>query len=78
MDVRIGVTYTPREIEVELDSDADGDKLVEDVEAAIAKSGGVLWVTDRKGRRVGVPADKVAYVEIGNPTEDRKVGFGVR
>ena len=78
MDVRIGVTYTPREIEVELSSDADGDQLIEDVEAAIAKTGGVLWVTDRKGRRVGVPADKVAYVEIGSPSEDRKVGFGVR
>jgi hypothetical protein len=78
MDVRIGVTYTPREIEVELSSDEDGDQLVTDVEEAIAKTGGVLWVTDRKGRRVGVPADKVAYVEIGNPTEDRKVGFGVR
>ncbi len=74
MDVRIGVTYTPREIEIELDSDADGDKLVKDVEAAVGK-GTVLWVSDRKGRRVGIPADKVAYVEIGSPAEDRRVGF---
>jgi hypothetical protein len=74
MDVRIGVTYTPREIEIELDNDADGDKLVKDVEAAVGK-GSVLWVADRKGRRVGIPADKVAYVEIGSPAEDRRVGF---
>ena len=78
MDVRIGVTYTPKEIELELDSDADGDRLVKDVEAAIGKKdGGVLWITDRKGRRVGVPADKVAYVEIGTPAESHKVGFGL-
>ena len=78
MDVRIGVTYTPKEIEVELDSDADGDRVVKDVETALAKKdGGVLWITDRRGRRVGVPVDKVAYVEIGSPSEERKVGFGV-
>ena len=76
MDVRIGVTHTPREIEVELD-DADGDKLVKDVEAALAKGSNMLWVTDRKGRRVGIPAEKVAYIEIGSPSEERRVGFGV-
>jgi hypothetical protein len=76
MDVRIGVTHTPREIEVELD-DADGDKLVKDVEAALSKGSNMLWVTDRKGRRVGIPAEKVAYIEIGSPSEERRVGFGV-
>ena len=78
MDVRIGVTQTPREIEIELGDD-DGDKLVKDVEAALAKSASMLWVTDRKGRRVGIPAEKIAYVEIGTPTDDgHRVGFGVR
>ena len=77
MDVRIGVTYTPKEIELELD-DADGDRLVKDVEAAMAKKdGAVLWITDRKGRRVGVPAEKIAYVEIGASAEGHKVGFGL-
>ena len=77
MDVRIGVTQTPKEIELELD-DADGDRLVKDVEAVLAKKdGSVLWITDRRGRRVGVPADKVAYVEIGTPAEGHKVGFGL-
>ena len=38
---------------------------------------GVLWLTDRKGRRVGVPVVKVAYVEVGAPTSsERRVGFG--
>jgi len=38
----------------------------------------MLWLTDRKGRRVGVPAAKVAYVEIGSPSEERRVGFASR
>ena len=27
----------------------------------------VFWLTDRKGRQVGVPTEKIAYVEIGTP-----------
>jgi hypothetical protein len=36
----------------------------------------VLWLTDKKGRRVGVPVAKVAYIEVGAPAADRRVGFG--
>jgi hypothetical protein len=74
VDVRIGVTHTPKEIELELAD--DGDDVVKVVEAALSAGDKVLWLTDRKGRRVGVPAAKVAYVEIGSPHEDRRVGFG--
>ena len=73
MEVRIGVTQTPREIEIEV-SDTDRDKVVNDIETALAKGEGVLWLTDRRGRTVGVPSAKVAYIEI-SPTEDRRVGF---
>ena len=76
MEIRIGVTYSPKEIEIEMDDDAAGDALVEQISASVGEEGSMLWLTDRKGRRVGVPADKVAYVEIGSPTEDRRVGFG--
>ncbi|HEX9548963.1 MAG TPA: DUF3107 domain-containing protein [Acidimicrobiales bacterium] len=78
MEVRIGITQVPREIEVELGDDADVNQVAKQVEEALASAdnAGVLWLTDRKGRRVGVPAAKVAYVEIGSPTEDRRVGFG--
>ena len=76
MDVRVGVTQTPKELHVELPDGADQDKLIADVEKALAEDAGVLWFTDRKGRRVGIPAAKVAYVEIGSPSEDRRVGFG--
>ncbi len=76
MVVRIGVTYTAKEIEVDLHDDADGDQVVKQIEEALADESRVLWLTDRRGRRVGVPSAKVAYVEIGGH-EDRRVGFGV-
>jgi hypothetical protein len=75
VDVRIGVTYTPKEIELELGDDADRDQVVKQVEVALSGEG-VLWLTDRRGRSVGVPAAKIAYVEISTAHEDRRVGFG--
>ena len=78
MDVRIGVTYTSKELEVELAPDADRAQVINDVDTALgAGSTGALWLTDRRGRRVGVPIDKIAYVEIGSPEEERRVGFGL-
>ena len=65
MDVRIGIVQTPKELEVELGDDADHDKVLADIEAALGRDEGVLWLTDRRGRRVAVPVAKVAYVEVG-------------
>jgi hypothetical protein len=72
VDVRIGIIQTPKELEVELTDDADRDK----VEKLLKSGDGVLWLTDRKGRRIGVPVAKVAYIEVGAPTAERRVGFG--
>jgi hypothetical protein len=74
VDVRIGVTYSPKEIEVQLGDDADSTAVRADVDRAIAE-GGTLWLTDRKGRQVGVPIERLAYVEI-SASESRKIGFG--
>lgn len=74
MDVRIGVTYAPRELEVELPDDADTAKVKADIEAAVG-GGGMLWLTDKRGRQVGVPTDKVAYIEVGSPQDSRRIGF---
>ncbi len=63
-----------RELEVELADDADRDQVMAEVEAALS-SETVLWLTDRKGRRLGVPSARIAYVEFGTPV-DRVVGFG--
>jgi Protein of unknown function (DUF3107) len=76
VEIRIGVSQAPRELEVELGDDADADKLVGQISETLATDGAMLWLTDRKGRRVGVPGAKVAYVEIGSSTDDRRVGFG--
>jgi Protein of unknown function (DUF3107) len=75
VDIRIGVQQTPKEIEVILADDTDSDSVREHVEKAI-ESGGTLWFTDRRGRSYGVPADKVAYIEIGSSEGNRHIGFG--
>ncbi|HEX4978665.1 MAG TPA: DUF3107 domain-containing protein [Acidimicrobiales bacterium] len=75
MEIRIGVTQSPREIEVELDDD-DAAEVRQTIEAALGDEGGMLWLTDRRGRTIGVPAAKVAYVEI-TPRDERRVGFAV-
>ena len=75
MDVRIGLTQTPKEHEVQLEDDADVADLRKQVEKALADSS-TLWLTDRRGRQVGIPADKLAYIEIGSPQDDRRIGFG--
>ena len=76
MDVRIGVTQAPREVSVELAEDTVVDELVAQIDAALKGASDVLWLTDKRGRRVGLPAAKIAYVEIGTPDGDRRVGFG--
>ncbi len=75
MEVRIGIVQTMKELEIELDDDVKRDTVIADIEAALTDES-VLWLTDRKGRRVGVPAGKIAYVEVGAPASDRRVGFG--
>jgi hypothetical protein len=75
VDVRIGMTQTPKELEVQLPEGSDPAELQKQVDAAIS-AGTTLWLTDRKGRQVGVPAAKVAYVEIGSPSDERRIGFG--
>jgi hypothetical protein len=76
VDVRIGITETPKEIEVDMGDDADREKVVAEIEKLLKTGDGVLWLTDRKGRRVGVPVVKVAYIEVGAPSTERRVGFG--
>ena len=76
MDVRIGITHTPKELEVEMPEDTNRDEVVKNIEKMLQTGDGVLWLTDRKGRRVGIPVVKVAYVEVGAPSSERRVGFG--
>jgi hypothetical protein len=74
MDVKIGVVYTPKELLLELEGGAD--EVRAKIDAALANAEPLVWLTDSKGRRVGVPTDKIAYVEIGTDDSSHKVGFG--
>lgn len=76
MDLRIGVTQAPRELAIELAEDADRVDLKARVEAALAGAADVLWVTDKRGKDIGIPAAKIAYVELGSADGDRRIGFG--
>ena len=75
VDVRIGVTQAPRELTVELADDADRDDVKGRIEAALGGASDVRWLTDKRGREVGVAAVKIAYVEVGS-SDDRRIGFG--
>ena len=75
MDVRIGIADTPKEIEVDLGDSVKEDDVQKQIEAVLAGSPAVLWLTDRRGRKVGVPAVKIAYVEIDGGKADHRVGF---
>ncbi|MCY4519033.1 MAG: DUF3107 domain-containing protein [Acidimicrobiaceae bacterium] len=73
MDIRIGITHGGRELSVEIEDDAAEDAAAS-LEGALAGDSSVLWLTDRSGRRVGVPIDKLAFLELG-PAGDRRIGF---
>lgn len=72
MEIKIGIQHSARELSLESNLNAA------EVEAAIAaalKDGGLLILVDEKDRKVLVPAEKIAYIELGEPT-GRRVGFG--
>ena len=69
------MTQAPRELNVEV-ADDDRDDLRARVEAALSGATDVLWITDKRGRDVGVPSTKIAYVELGTADGDRRIGFG--
>ena len=71
MEVKIGVQHAQRELVI------DSDSTPEDIEAKVVEAvsgGGVLRLSDVKGRTIVVPADKIAYLELGSPTSST-VGF---
>jgi hypothetical protein len=76
MDVRIGVTYNPKEIVVELADDVDRAAIKTSIDKALGDDDNVLWLTDRRGRDVAVPSSKIAYVEIGAEGGPKHIGFG--
>lgn len=72
MEVKIGVQNASRELTI--DSDQSSDEVEQAVSKALASDERLLVLTDTKGRKVLVPIDKLAYVEVGSPTIGQ-VGF---
>jgi hypothetical protein len=70
MEVKIGIQHASRELVIDTTED------LETVEQKVADAvkEGVLNLTDTKGRRVVVPGDRIAYVEIGGGVSGQ-VGF---
>ncbi|MFF7455909.1 DUF3107 domain-containing protein [Kitasatospora sp. NPDC008115] len=73
MEVKIGVQNAPREIVIE--SSQTADEVQNAVAKALEGTEKLFSLTDEHGRRVIVPAERLAYVEIGESAA-RKVGFG--
>ncbi|MET7276923.1 DUF3107 domain-containing protein [Kribbella sp. NPDC005582] len=73
MEVKIGVQHVNRELVLE--SEQSPDEVQAQVADALSGKSNLLELTDEKGRRILVPADRLAYVEIGE-VSIRKVGFG--
>ena len=75
MDVRIGVSRSPRELTVEV-PDNERQAATEKVEAALSGSADVLWLTDKRGRTYAVQSANILYVELGVDDGGRRIGFG--
>jgi hypothetical protein len=72
VEVKIGIPSVPRELLVDTASSAE--EVEQALKAAVSAESGVFVLTDVKGGRVLVPADKIAYLEFGG-NEPRRVGF---
>jgi hypothetical protein len=75
LEVKIGVIYSAKELSIELDG-GKADEIVATIEDALKGGAPVIWLIDKKGRRVGVPSDKVAYIEVAEEDAAKRVGFG--
>ena len=72
MEIKVGIQHVAREITV------DTEQTAAEVEKNLLKAlsdDSILTLTDAKGRKVLVPVDKIAYVDLGQE-HVRPVGFG--
>jgi Protein of unknown function (DUF3107) len=73
VEVKIGVQHSPRELVI--DSPKTPDEIAAEVSKAMTGSkDGLLTLEDERGRRIVVPTDRIAYVEIAE-ADTRRVGF---
>lgn len=72
MEIKIGIQEISRELTVE--TEATAAQVEKDLKQALA-SDGLMTLTDDKGRKVLIPADRIAYLDLGQE-KARPVGFG--
>lgn len=72
MEVKIGISDSPRELII--NSAQTPDEVEALVTGALAGETGVVALSDEKGRKYLIQANKVAYVEIG-VVQAGRVGF---
>jgi hypothetical protein len=73
VEVKIGVQHSPRELVI--DSPQSPDEIAAEVSRAMTSAkDGLLTLVDERGRRIVVPTQKIAYVEIAE-ADQRRVGF---
>lgn len=79
MEVVFGVQAIERGLRVELD-DKEVTALRKRIEGIFEEgaTGQILWVTDNNGRVLGIPLDKLAYIELGADKAERRVGFSAK
>jgi len=71
MEIKIGVQHASRELVLETTDSVDD---VEQQVIEAVKNSGTLAINDTRGRRILVPGDRIAYVEIGGGVAGQ-VGF---
>jgi len=70
--VRIGVTMTARELDLEV---ADAEEVIRSFRQAVEDGEKILWLVDEEGRRHGLVVDKIAYLDV-EADKSPRIGFG--
>ncbi|MDH5616986.1 MAG: DUF3107 family protein [Acidimicrobiia bacterium] len=72
MKARIGIADTDRIVDLEVD---DPEAFETSVGAAFSGDEAMIWFEDTKGRRVGIPRGRIAFVEVEKRQDRASVGF---
>ncbi len=77
MDLKIGIVESAQVLDIELADDVDRAALRAELDAALAGDGsGTIWIADKRGSEMGVAAARIAFVQLGNEDDARRIGFG--
>ncbi len=74
--IRLRIAIAGAQNELLIEQDISAEEAMATIDGSLGKSGTLIWITDRKGRRTGVNAERIAYVEV-EEDDARTVGFSV-